>query len=197
LNPITVNITVGYGKIEGQSLFQGALGESETEFDQYSYSAIRNALIANGGAGASTVPAADPTNGGNYWVATAEAKALGWSGPSSAGDGFGGFASQGVNWTYNTTNGGSVASGTYDFFGVAAHELTEVMGRALFVGTDGIGSNSYTPLDLFHYSSDGVREFPGTPPGYFFIDGGKTKLHNFKNNPNADLGDWANNPGKH
>jgi len=31
------------------------------------------------------------------------------------------------------SNGGSVAAGTYDFFGVAAHEITEVMGRDLFV----------------------------------------------------------------
>ena len=35
-NPITVNITVGYGKIQGQNLISGALGESQTEFNQYS-----------------------------------------------------------------------------------------------------------------------------------------------------------------
>jgi len=36
-NPITVNITVGYGKINGQSLISGALGESQTNFNQYTY----------------------------------------------------------------------------------------------------------------------------------------------------------------
>ena len=202
-NPIIVNITVGYGKIQGQNLISGALGESQTFFNQYSYSAIRGALISsastlNQTTAASTLPASDPTNGGNYWVATAEAKAIGLSGPSSATDGFVGFASQGVNWTFNTTNGGSVAPGTFDFFGVAAHELTEVMGRDLFVGNQdnqGIGPNSYTPLDLFHYSSNGVRDFLGTTSGYFSLDGGKTNLDNFNTNPNGDFGDWANSAG--
>jgi FG-GAP-like repeat len=202
-NPITVNITVGYGKINGQSLISGALGESQTNFNQYTYSAIRGALISsastlNQNTAASTLPASDPTGGGNYWVATGEAKAIGLSGPSSGTDGFVGFASTGVTWTYNTTNGGSVAPGTYDFFGVAAHEITEVLGRDLFVGNQdnqGIGPNSYTPLDLFHYSSNGVRDFKGTTAGYFSLDGGNTNLDNFNTNPGGDFGDWANSAG--
>src|SRR5262245_4546326 len=71
--PVTGNITVGYGQIDGHPLAAGALGASEPDFNQYSYAAIRGALIANAGPGANTLPAADPTNGGNYWVATAEA----------------------------------------------------------------------------------------------------------------------------
>src|SRR5215470_14375623 len=159
-NPIAVNIHVGFGTINGGPLAPGALGESETFLNQYTYSAVRNALSANASspdqiAAVNSLPATDPTPGGNghYWVSTAEAKAIGLSGASSATDGFIGFSNMSA-FTYNTINGGSVASGTYDFFGVAAHELTEVMGRALLVGSDGIGSNSYTPLDLFHYSSN-------------------------------------------
>jgi hypothetical protein len=198
LNPITVNITVGYGSIDGQPLFSGALGESNTEFNQYSYSAVRGALISDGATGSNTLPAADPTNGGTYWVATAEARAIGLPGANVTTDGSIGFASQGVSWTYNTTNGGSVAPGTYDFFGVAAHEISEVLGRDLFVGNQdgqGIGPNSYTPLDLFHYSSSGVRDFQGTTPGYFSVNGGQTNLDSFNTNPNGDFGDWANSVG--
>jgi hypothetical protein len=200
LNPITVNITVGYGSIDGQSLFSGALGESNTFFNQYSYSQVRGALIASSATGSSTLPVADPASSGNpYWVATAEAKAIGLSGPSGSVDGYVGFASQGTNWTYNTTNGGSVASGTYDFFGVAAHEISEVLGRDLFVGDqDGQGippDPSYTPLDLFHYSSNGTRDFLGTTPGYLSVNGGATNLDNFNTNSNGDFGDWANNAG--
>jgi hypothetical protein len=200
LNPITVNITVGYGSIDGQSLFSGALGESNTFFDQYTYSQIRGALLGSSATGASTLPAADPTNGGTYYVATAEAKAIGLSGPSSAVDGYVGFASpaQNVSYTYNTTNGGSVAPGTYDFFGVAAHELSEVLGRDLFAGdqdNQGIGQNSYSPLDLFHYSSNGTRDLQGTTAGYFSVNGGATNLDNFNTNPNGDFGDWASSAG--
>jgi FG-GAP-like repeat len=200
-DPITVNIDVGYGEIDGQQLFPGALGESETFLNEYSYSALRNALIANATspdqiASVNSLPVSDPTGNGNWWTSTAEAKAIGLMGASSATDGFVGFARQGVNWTFNTTNGGPVAPGTYDFFAVAAHEITEVLGRALLVGgTLGNVSPSYEPLDLFHFSSSGQRTFSGTTPGYFSPDGGATNLDNFNTNPNGDFGDWASSAG--
>jgi hypothetical protein len=194
-NPIAINIDVGFGEIAGQSLSSGALGESETYFNNYSYSQIKtglaqNATSADQVSAVNSLPVNDPTNGGNYWVSTAEAKALGLAGASSDIDGYVGFSSS-FPFTYNTTNGGTVASGTYDFFGVAAHEISEVMGRALFVGNDGIGSNSYTPLDLFHYSSNGVRDFSGTTAGYFSPDGGTSHLDSFNTNSQGDFGDWA------
>jgi FG-GAP-like repeat len=206
-NPITVNIDVGYGEINGSPLDAGALGESETFLNNYSYSALRNALIANASspdqiAAINSLPATDPTPGGtgNYWTATAEAKGLGLMGASSQTDGFIGFSNTNA-FTYNTTNGGSVAPGTYDFFGVAAHEITEVLGRALLVGgtvftNHGNVNNSYEPLDLFHYaSSTHNRTFSGNTPGYFSPDGGVTNLDNFNTNPNGDFGDWANSAG--
>src|ERR1043166_7466834 len=98
-NPVTINIHVGYGQINGQPLSPGALGQSLTFFNQYSYSAIRTDLIANATsadqiAAVNSLPATDPTPGGNghYWVSTAEAKAIGLSGASSATDGFIGFS---------------------------------------------------------------------------------------------------------
>jgi hypothetical protein len=205
-NPITINIDVGYGEIDGSPLGPGALGESETFLNEYSYSALRNALIANATStdqisAGNSLPATDPTPGGtgNYWASTAEAKAIGLSGASSATDGFIGFSNTN-SFTYNTTNGGSVAPGTYDFFGVAAHEVSEVLGRALLVGgtvtTDtGNVNNSWEPLDLFHYSSNGVRDFSGTTRGYFSPDGGATNVDNFNTNPSGDFGDWASSAG--
>src|ERR1700730_17785095 len=206
-NPITINISVGYGEINGQQLSPGALGESETFLNEYSYSALRTALIANATsadqiAAVNSLPATDPTPGGsgNYWVSTADAKAIGLSGSSSATDGFIGFSNTNT-FTYNTTNGGSVAPGTYDFFAVAAHEITEVLGRALLVGgtvftNSGPVNNSYEPLDLFHYaSSNHTRPFSGNTPGYFSPDGGATNLDNFNTNPSGDFGDWAASAG--
>jgi VCBS repeat protein len=207
-NPITINIDVGYGEIDGQPLDSGALGESETFLNEYSYAAIRGALIANASStdqvsAVNSLPASDPTPGGsgNYWVATAESKAIGLSGPSSATDGFIGFANQGVTFTYNTTNGGPVAPGTYDFFAVAAHEITEVLGRDLLVGgtvftSNGNVTNSYEPLDLFHYASSTHKPlFSGTTAGYFSPDGGATNLDSFNTNRNGDFGDWAGSAG--
>jgi VCBS repeat protein len=198
-NPITINIDVGYGEIgpNNTPLGSGALGESNTFFNSYSYSAIRNAMVtgatsADQTSAANSLPVADPTGGGNFWMATAEAKALRLQGASSAVDGYVGFSST-FPFTYNNSTG--VAPGTYDFFGTAAHEFSEVMGRELFVGSDGIGSNSFTPLDLFHYSSQNVRDFSGPTAGYFSIDGGRTNLDNFNTDPNGDFGDWASSAG--
>jgi hypothetical protein len=196
-NPITINVDVGYGEINGNPLMSGALGESSTYFNNYTYSQVRSALVQNASSAdqvsaANSLPSSDPTGSGNYWVATAEAKALGLMGPSSSVDAFVAFSSS-FPFTYNDSNG--VAAGTYDFYGVALHELTEGMGRVLFVGDHGIGSNSYTPLDLLHYSSQGTRDFSGTTAGYFSLDGGHTNLDNFNTNPNGDFGDWASSAG--
>ena len=112
----------------------------------------------------------------------AEAKALGLLNITTNIDGYVGFSST-ASFDYNNTNG---VTG-YDFFGVVAHEISEVMGRSLLVGQTISGlTNSYDPLDLFHYSSAGGRDLVGTTPGYFSIDGGATGLNTFNSVQGAD-----------
>lgn len=192
VNPITVNIDVGYGEIAGQSLGSGALGESMTYINSYSYSQIRSALAAGATSAAdatavASLPSSDPGAGGSYWVATAEAKAMGLAGASSSLDGYVGFSSAPNIFDYNNADG--VTAGQYDFFGVVAHEISEVMGR--FV----MGGSSYTPLALFDYSAAGVRDMSGAQPGYFSINGGSTNLDSFNSNAGGDLADWASSAG--
>src|SRR5262249_25256048 len=63
-------------------------------------------------------------------------------------------------------------------------------------GPIGAVSNSYEPLDLFHYAtSNHNRTFSGTTAGYFSPDGGVTNLDDFNTNPNGDFGDWAASAG--
>ena len=194
---ITINIGVGYGEINGQPLDSGALGESESFFRSYSYTQLRNALAsdaksADDNTAVGTLPASDPTGGGGYYITRGEAKALGLLAASTSPDGYVGFASG--PFDYDNSNG--VTAGQYDFFGVVAHEITEVMGRTLFVGQPfGSAQSAYTVMDLFHYSASGVRDFSGTQAGYFSLDGGKTNLDNFNTNPNGDYGDWASSAG--
>ena len=66
------------------------------------------------------------------------------------------------------------------------------MGRQML---DGDGSKLYEPLDLFHYSAPGVRDFSGTTAGYASINGGATDLNNFNTNTSGDFGDWASSAG--
>jgi len=192
-NPITINLDVGWGEIGGQSLSSGALGESETYLNTYSYSQVRSALTAHATsadqkAAVSTLPSTAPTGNGSYSIATAEAKALSLTAASSSLDGYVGFGS-GYNYTFDPNN--QAISGAYDFIGVAAHEITEVMGRDSYLG-EGLG---YTALDLFRYSSPGARQLSAGKTAYFSIDGGSTNLDNLNTVSGGDPGDWASSAG--
>jgi hypothetical protein len=188
-DPITVNLNVGYGEVDNYSL-GGALGSSVTNLAGVSYASLLNALNSDaaGSFDQSAVASLSSTNptGGQMVVSTAEAKALGYNviGGGSV-DGYIGFSNLPGIFDYN--NGDGVGTNQYDFFGVVAHEISEVMGRILLVGWNGY----YMPYDLFHYSSNGVADFSGNG-GYFSVDGGQTILNTFNNSSNGgDAGDWA------
>jgi hypothetical protein len=191
-DPITVNIDVGYGEVDGQALGSGALGESITFLNSFSYAQLRAALAADATTAAdqtavASLPSSNPAGTANFWVATAEAKALGLAGASSSLDGFVGFSSAPNIFDFNNADG--VTAGQFDFFGVVAHEISEVLGRLV------LGGSSFSPLSLFDYSAAGVRDMSGAQPGYFSINGGTTNLDSFNSNSGGDLGDWASSAG--
>lgn len=181
---ITINIDVGFGEVGGTKLGHFALGESMTQLQDVSYSDLASAYSGSGLSLGSSVPA------GTLYVSYAEAKALNIAitDPQSV-DGYVGFGSASGTFDYNNSDG--VSGGQYDFYGVVAHEFSEVMGRLLLVGTSINGSPSYMAYDLFHYSSPGTQDFSGNG-GYFSIDQGATNLAVFNNPSNGgDAGDWA------
>jgi hypothetical protein len=146
--------------LSSQKIPAGALGESITYLLPESYSTLVGALGADATSSfdQSAVAALHSTDpAGNFYVSTAEAKALGLMSATATGvDGYVGFSSQPGIFDYDNSNG--VSSGSYDFFGVVLHEITEVMGRILMAA--GASSTSYNMLfDLFHYSSPGVLDF--------------------------------------
>jgi Ca2+-binding RTX toxin-like protein len=209
--PVTVNIQVGWGEVFGQPLTSepitpsspsvftsaGALGESLTFLQSTTYSALTTALSTHATSAAdissvASLPATDPT-GGTYWLSQAEAKALGFA--TGAGiDGATGFNSQAGIFDFDESDG--ITPGKYDFFAVAVHEISEILGRQLLVGqTLGNQPNSYEPLDLFHFSASGVRDFSGTTAGYFSVNNGATNLESFNTNAAGDFGDWAASAG--
>jgi len=196
-DPVTININVGYGEVDGRQLSAGALGQSLSYLNSYSYTQLRNGLItdsksADDAIAVATLPVNSPVTG-TYWATRADAKAIGLLGASTSVDGYVGFAS-GNLFCYDNSHG--VPAGQYDLYGVVAHEISEVMGRSLLVGgTIGSTPHGYYPLDLFHYSAAGARDFVGTQAGYFSFDGGVTDLNNFNTNPGGDFGDWASSAG--
>jgi hypothetical protein len=141
------------------------------------------------GAGGS-VSAADPVGATHtWWVARAQAKAIGLIADDLSNDGTTTFGA-GNPFTFS----GAIVAGTFDFKGIAAHELTEVMGRlGISGGTIGAFANSYSAMDLFAYTAAGVRGMTPGPGENFSFDNGTSLLKLF-NNAQAnglDTRDWA------
>jgi hypothetical protein len=182
---ITINIDVGYGEVDGMRMGPGALGESVTNLQGVSDSQLTTAYSASG---IIDVNLGNGPTSGNLYVSFAEAKALGISGQNTI-DGYVGFSSQSGIFDYNNADG--ISSNQYDFFGVVAHEFSEVMGRILLVGASINNAPSYMAYDLFHYNTDGTQDFLGNG-GNFSTNLGATLLASFNNSSNGgDAGDWA------
>ena len=197
---VTINIDVGWGEVGGQAL-GGALGASiRAAAPAYTYSQVRNALISDGTSSVDATAVAnlqgsDPTNGGNFDIGTAAAKALGLLSPNGSGvDGSIGFTNISNTFTFDPNN--RAIPGEYDFIGVALHEISEVMGRVAWLGDFIDYPNAFSVMDLFRYSAPGSRQLIGGNSAYFSINGGQTNLDNFSTNANGDFGDWAASAGK-
>lgn len=192
-NAITVNIGVYWGA--SPNLGQVGLGASYTTaigVDSYAQvlSALRAARSDSYDSNAvSSLPATDPTGNGQWFVPTAEAKALNLYSANDPGiDGEVGFGTNGVSYTFDPTN--RIVPGEFDFISVAEHELTEAMGRTNF-GLD--STTNYIPFDLFRFTSSGVRTFADeVANAYFSIDDGVTELEFFNDQSSGgDAQDWA------
>ena len=194
-NHDVLNIAVGFGEVAGSALEPGALGESASLGYLVPNDGTVDAALGAADAGLvhaglmspNAVSALDGA-AGSFFITSAEAKALGLVDPTAGLDGFIGFSnSEPISF------GRLLPSGSqYDAIGIAAHELSEVMGRVGLEGASLAGfSNVYTPLDVFRYTAPGAPDLtPGA--GYFSLNDGHTDLLPF-NDPNngGDAADWA------
>jgi len=199
-NHVVLNIDIGLGEINGAPLAQGALGESESSGYITSYGVVTNALagadaalVSSGQLSANALASSAADAGHNFFVTSAEAKALGLVNPSSGVDGFIGLIAG--SSLYYPANGGAIGPGQYDAVGAAAHEISEVMGRIGMEGQSlGATSKVYTPLDLFRYTAPGALDLTPTA-AYFSTNGGLADLQNYNNPSNGgDAADWATSP---
>src|ERR1700733_4837660 len=120
-NPVTITIHVGYGEVDGQALGAQALGESfYVVGEPETYSSVRNALIAEGAPGASTLPVTSPFSGTLY-MTPAEAIGLGLPLTFSDGgvEGYVGFSS--IPGEFSYANGVTPPANQYYFIGYVQH----------------------------------------------------------------------------
>jgi hypothetical protein len=197
-NHAVLNIAVGLGEVGGSPLAAGALGESESNGYLAGYSTVASALgasdaalVQSGQMSAGATNALASLTGESFFITSAEAKALGLvSGQGTGVDGYIGLS--GSSAVFFPAAGGAIKPTQYDAVGVAAHELSEVMGRIGMEGSKlGTHADVYTPLDSFRYTSPNTPAIhPGA--GYFSTNFGVTNLNTYNNPSNGgDGADWA------
>ena len=195
-NPITLNITVA--AVADTSV----LGESNTStYSPFTYTQVRNALISHASTPASTaataaLPVSEPASGTGhgFQVALAEAEALGLPGVNtSLSSGTITFGA-GYTWAFDPLN--QAVPGAYSLFGVAEHEMAEVMGRTTnLAGNTGTSPNM--PIDLLRCTATGpggagVINMSRTATNvYFSADGCVTSEQTYNSVSGADLQDWG------
>jgi hypothetical protein len=184
-----IHVNINVDAVTGTDVF----GESSFWFVSISYADLFNQItayastqndaiaIGPGGSMSST----DPTNGTGTWKLTrAQAKALGKIPDDMANDGGTTFGT-GNAFTFS----GPIAPNTFDFHGIAAHEIAEVMGRTGISGSN----NTFSLIDCFAYTGPGKRSLKGGAGNFFSIDNGTTLLKQFNDSSvnHLDTRDWA------
>jgi hypothetical protein len=193
-DPITINLQVGWGTINNQSLAPNAVGESFINGQFFSgFAGVKAALMSDAKSAADqlsvvNIPANDPTSGAVFAMSDAEGKALGLIAANApALDGYVGF-NKAAPFTFDPNN--RAVAGDNDFIGAAEHEISEVMGR-YGLGQNGRKTGRYSPLDFFRYTSPGVLDLVPEFGAYFSIDGGTTPINTFNGPNGGDLSDWT------
>lgn len=212
INPGTVNLNVGYSNLgpgvlgsTGSALatfvpisdYYGALAATQTSALDAMAVANLSPLNATGnlsvlvpgyaspGLGidvSSTRVAPDDAISGDMALTTANLKAFGVTLPAGFVDGEIQF-SNAFTFDFDPTDG--IASGAFDFIGVAVHEIGHALGFVsgaddfdFFNGYAGPVDDAWWGygLDMFRYSAPGQLDWQPNTPAYFSIDGGANPL---------------------
>ncbi len=181
---ITFRVAFDFKPLNGFSGFN-SFSASEVTYADFRAALTKHATTTDDFAAVSSLPSIDPTKGAGLAVSSGLAQILGLA-PASDDIDDRVTLNSNLPWSFGT-----------DAVGVIEHELTEgLMGRIGGLGLTGAGN--WGPLDLFRYSSPGVRSYSGGAdgqPAYFSVDGAAllVKYHNaFKTGrfDGQDFGDW-------
>ncbi len=212
INPINVQIAFTITLTNSSASY---LGHSEETLYSPTYAAYKAFMQANAAAYANSTEQLaynnlqygnDNNGAASLEVASADMRAI------SGSSGYvGGLNSSGVISASGTYDGvitlnakklsGFGGGGSYSPGRAIQHEVDEVLGIGGAGSTLGSSyqSSAFGTMDLFRYSADKTPSYTtsSTATSYFSIDGGKTNLVNFNQNPGnggqtgGDFGDWS------
>jgi hypothetical protein len=229
---VTVNIAIDFTDLSKSNPGTiGIAGSNQVTFSNYNgiYNALKNDRTSSDDyAAISTLPNASTLNrlinytsenGGSatpylnsssaVTMTTANGKALGFTDgnllltPGKV-DASITFAS---NYSWDFAHGSTIAANSYDFVGVAAHEIGHTLGFMSNVdllnrnrGTKPADNFSVTTLDLFRYSADSKAQNAidftvGNTEKYFSLDGGLTKIAAFETGLGYEASHWLDHQG--
>ncbi len=194
---IAFDLHVGFGEIRDAPIEVGSIGRSLSFGHFYDYQAVKAALAdhatsADDVSAVQALPDGNPIDGNPLlFLADAQASALSLLPSSATRDQYVGFSAT-ASFQYDRSTG--INAGSYDFMGIVAHEISEVLGRSLGVGERIVNkAPTWFVTDLFHYSDVGVPDF--SRGGYASPDGGVTNLGDFNQQAAGDAGDWDRSLG--
>lgn len=195
--PVTVKIGVSWGKVHGASLAAGDIAASQSALTgPFTYANIVSAFKADAAANpldpdivsaAANLPKTSPAGSLSYELPYAEAQALGFLPASiNPASGYVGFSAA-TKWDFSPAGG--ITAGTYDFEGLAAHEISEVLGR--ITGLNSSKPTYATMFDTLRYSAAHTSSFSYSSSAYFSVDGGVTNRGRFNLSGGGDRSDLA------
>jgi hypothetical protein len=189
-DPVTVNISIGFRDLGTASNGGYILGGATPSETSISYGTFKSLLTADAKSAVdvqavASLPLSTPSN--TIYLTTANAKALGVAISPGVTDATIEFTSNSaITYQYSRNADGTVNAGSYDFLGVAEHEIAHALG---FISDAGVASVD-TPLDLFRFSSAGTRIL-ADGSACFSLDDGATCIAQFSDGYTYQTSHWA------
>jgi hypothetical protein len=180
-----VNVTITFQEVNS------GLGASSTYGSTISYSSYYNALTADSKTSNDAVALAHTPGGPNnpvdgttsIRVTTANQRALGFNTTPPPGQT---DSTIFLNVSLMNLDRQTIDPSKYDLMAVVSHEIDEALGTA-----SGLSFANIEPVDLFRYTSGGLRTYTTSGDNaWFSINGGTTDLARYNQDPGGDYGDW-------
>ncbi|HEX4794519.1 MAG TPA: hypothetical protein VH370_12035 [Humisphaera sp.] len=176
---VTANLTVAANALGGADANTSI---PLANFGSYSYSTVLAKLP--------DLPTVKPAQVSQVLVPSIEARALQLPGaPTPSSDATITF-NDSLTWNFNPADRSNTTTATFDFIGVAEHEIAHALGRVDLFGN---GNGSYTPFDLCRYTlSSKTLDINGTSPDGLSTNHGTTLLPGLMLDPqSSDPSDYS------